>query len=367
LLLSQAAGPAEAQTARIEGEAQPVTEPPESMVVVRGKVIDAEERPVVGYTVVLRMADAPEIFFSNPTSASGEYAVPLPAGKLFEIVAVISPGYERTALPQPIPLNATSGMTRDVVVDLSGQSWTDHDYEMHAGGDRLFLSFVEDTGMTARYRFEAQLDYASLENGDSFASNFIVAAQTKAIPRIEFGGRIGYAGLNGSSGVPSGSGATDLDAWAKFHLGPRWMRNADFAFGGLVTLPTGSEDTGRAFDALRSEMFFSMRVRFASFILSTHAGVWFNENGEIGELPLEGTVAPALGVAGIYPLLEQLVIVAEARYESERFDGFGDDARLLAGVNWKPIRQGAFRFALSGGLTDGAPDVQFLGSWAIDF
>jgi hypothetical protein len=36
-------------------------------------------------------------------------------------------------------------------------------------------------------------------------------------------------------------------------------------------------------------------------------------------------------------------------------------------VNWKPIRQGSFRFALSGGLTDGAPDVQFLGSWAIDF
>jgi len=56
LLLSQAAGPAEAQnTVRVEGQAQPVTEAPESMVVVRGTVIDAEEQPVAGYTVAIRI------------------------------------------------------------------------------------------------------------------------------------------------------------------------------------------------------------------------------------------------------------------------------------------------------------------------
>jgi len=77
--------------------------------------------------------------------------------------------------------------------------------------------------------------------------------------------------------------------------------------------------------------------------------------------------APALGAAVIYPVQERLVVIGEAQYEGERFDGAGDDARILAGVNWKPIRQGSFRLALTGGLTDGAPDVQFLGSWAIDF
>ena len=368
LLLSQAAGSTEAQTTvRVDGQAQPIAETPESMVVVRGKVIDAEERPVVGYTVVLRMADAPEIFFSNPTSESGEYAVPLPAEKRYEIVAVISPEYKRIALQQPIPLGASTGTQRDVVVDLAALAWTDHEDEFFAGGDRLFLSFVEDTAIAARYRFEAQFDYASMENADSLTSRFIVAAQTRAIPRIEFGGRFGYASLDGSSGVPSGSGATDLDAWAKFHLGPRWMRNADFAFGGLVTLPIGSEDTGQAFDALRSEMFFSMRYRFARFIFATHAGAWFNENGKLGNAVLDGTIAPALGAAVIYPVREKLIVIGEASFEGERFVGAGDDARLLGGVNWKPIRWGSFRLALSGGLTDGAPDVQFLGSWAMDF
>ena len=187
------------------------------------------------------------------------------------------------------------------------------------------------------------------------------------IPRIEFGGRFGYAGLDSSSGLPGGAGATDLDLWAKFHLGPRWLRNADFSFGGLVTVPTGNEDNGQSFDALRSELFFAMRYRFSRFMLAAHGGVWFNENGTLGGATLDGQTAPALGVGIVAPMTERLVVIGELKYEGERFSGVGDDARLLGGVNWKPLPWGSFRLALSAGLADGAPDVQFLGAWMIDF
>jgi hypothetical protein len=339
----------------------------DDMVVVRGTVVDVDERPVVGFQVVVRLLDTADVYFSNPTAANGEYAVPLPPGQRCEIVALISPGYERVPLSEPIVFGSAPGARRDVVVDLSSLGWTDHEYNFFAGGDRLFLAYVEDTSMVQRFRFEAQLDYAGLDDGDSIASRMIVAAQVPQIPRIEFGGRFGYAGITGSDTLPDGNGATDLDLWAKFHLGPRWLRNADFAFGGLVTLPTGSEDNGRSFDALRSQLFFAMRYRFSKFMLAARAGAWFNENGTLGPVTLEGQTAPALSAAIIFPWRERLVIIGEASFEGERFSGAGDDARLLGGVNWKPLPWGSFRLALSGGLTDGAPDAQFLGAWVFDF
>jgi hypothetical protein len=339
----------------------------DDMVVVRGIVVDGDEQPVVGFQVVVRLVESAEVFFSSPTRENGEYAVPVPTGQRCEIVALISPGYERVPLPEPILFGSAPGARRDVVVDLSSLSWTDHEYEYFDGGDRLFLSYVEDTSMVRRYRFEAQLDYASLDYGDSIASRMIVAAQVPQIPRIEFGGRFGYAGISGSDGFSDGNGATDLDLWAKFHLGNRWLRNADFSFGGLVTLPTGSEENGQSFDALRSQLFFAMRQRFSGFILAARVGAWFNENGTLGPVTLEGQTAPALSVGVIFPFRERLVIIGEASFEGERFSGAGDDARLLGGVNWKPLPWGSFRLALSGGLTDGAPDLQFLGAWAIDF
>jgi len=339
----------------------------EEMIVVRGTVIDADEHPVVGFKVVVRLVDSAEVFFSNATAENGEYAVPLPAGGEYVVVAVISPGGTRLALEGQQPFLVTPGVRRDVVADVAalpaplGERWP------FPGADRLFISFVEDTSTVQRFRWESQFEVADQDAGSLLVARVLAAVQFYSIPDIEFGARLGYEGLNGSSGVPDGAGISDLDLWAKFHLGPRWLRNADFSFGGLVTLPTGSEDNGQSFDAMRSKLFFAMRYRFSSFMLAAHGGIWFNENGTLGGATLNGQTAPALGVAVLFPMSERLVVIGEAKFEGERFSGVGDDARLLGGVNWKPLPWGSFRLALSAGLTDGAPDAQFLGSWMINF
>jgi hypothetical protein len=339
----------------------------ENLVVVRGMVVDTDEQAIVGYRVVFRIADTAEVYLSTPTENDGEYAVSLPPGFSYVAVAILSPGGARVALDGQKPFQVRVGTRRNLMVDLSSLQVEVRNPVPFAGAGRLFLSFVEDTAMVENWRIEAQLNFAGLDAGDLSRTSIIGAVQFDAMPRIEFGGRIGYAGLDGSGGVPSGNGITDTDLWAKFYIGPRWMKHSEFGFGALVTLPTGTEDNLQSFDAMRSKLFFAMRRDFSRMTLSAHAGVRFNESGSLYGIPLEGSTAGSLGAAVIAPLGSKLAMVGEFVYEGERFEGFDADTRLLAGVNWKPGDYGVLRFALALGLTDGAPDSQVLASWAFDF
>ncbi len=80
-----------------------------------------------------------------------------------------------------------------------------------------------------------------------------------------------------------------------------------------------------------------------------------------------GKTAPAAGVAVVHPLGDDMVLVGEAWFEGERFEGSDADTRLLGGVNWNLGVVGALRFALAGGLSDGAPDLQLLAGYAVHF
>ena len=150
-------------------------------------------------------------------------------------------------------------------------------------------------------------------------------------------------------------------------LHPRFPYFIEQSFGAVVTLPTGSEESGQSFDAMRSKLFMAMRYYFSSFVLSAHAGVRVNESGTWYGVPLDGQTAGTLAAAAIYPFGTKFTIIGEFSYEGERFAGWGADTRLLAGVNWKPAHFGTFRFSIGAGLSDGAPDTQFLGAWAFDF
>jgi hypothetical protein len=132
-------------------------------------------------------------------------------------------------------------------------------------------------------------------------------------------------------------------------------------------MPTGNQDHGQSFDALRSKLFFAMRYTFSSFVLSANVGVRVNEDGELYGIPLEGQTAGSLGVAAIAPIGTKFAVVGELTYEGARFDGGEADSRLLAGLNWKALPWGVVRFAIGGGLTDGAPDAQFVAGWSFDF
>jgi hypothetical protein len=262
---------------------------------------------------------------------------------------------------------ATTGARRDVRLETGSAPVPERDLRFFAGADRLFLALVEDTAMVDRVRFESRLEVADTDAGDLMVSRALAAIQFASLPRVEFGARLGIAGLDRPDGFADESGLTDLDAWAKLYVGPRWMDHADFSVGAVATLPTGKEGTGEGFDAFRSKLFGAMRYRFESLTFSAHAGLRFNEDGEVGDVVLEGKTAGVLGAAVLYPATANLMLVGEALWEGERFDGGDADARLLAGVNWKVLPHGVVRLAVAGGVADGAPDTWFLAGYSIDF
>jgi hypothetical protein len=95
--------------------------------------------------------------------------------------------------------------------------------------------------------------------------------------------------------------------------------------------------------------------------------VRFTEDGEVSGVRLDGKVGFAGGAGLLVPVDDRVVGLAEARVESERFDGAGEDIRLLVGFNWHVLARGTLRAATSAGLADGAPDVQLLAGLAWEF
>lgn len=338
----------------------------ESRINVQGTVLSVQGEPLGGFRVVFRLVGGTEVRLTEPTSVEGEYAVLLPAGASYEIVAVIAPQGTRVAL-DPVPVDVRPGARRNLMVDISELPDPERGRPAFPGADRLFLSFVEDTALPDGYHAEAQLEVSDLSQGDLMVLRAVGAAQFESIPQVEFGARVGYADLDPASGGGGGSGATDLDLWAKLQVGPSWMRQGDLAFGGLVTLPTGDEATGQSFDGLRSKLFAAMRWRLERVTLAASVGVRFNENGAIAGIPLDGQVAGSASIAVIAPLGERITMVGEAVYEGERFAGSDPDTRLLGGVNWKLLRLGTLRLAVAMGLADGAPDSQILAAYAFSF
>lgn len=233
-----------------------------------------------------------------------------------------------------------------------------------SGNDRLFLAFAEDAAIVGNQWWEAQLEYVDGELIDAFLLRGVVAFQPWK--RVELGARAGFG--NSDTPLPEldGTGATDLDGWVKYHLGSRGDAT-EFAVGGLVTVPTGDDGAGLGFDSFGVELFGGLRHLFDQAILSAHAGVRLNGDGQIFGADLEGEVSPIVGFGLIYPRSDRITLVGEARFEGERFEGGDSDLRVLGGINWRPFNRGSVRGALSLGLTDGAPDAQLIVGYAFSF
>jgi hypothetical protein len=335
--------------------------------VVVGRVVDSAEEPAVGFRVVYREVDAVQIALSQPTDGNGEYSLALPSGTVYLPIAIITPGGMRLALENQQPVSVGPGVRRDIVLAMSLSAETVPNQAASAGSNRLFLSFLEDTAMVGKSHWEGQLDYSSYDSADHFLSRVIAAVQLEAMPRVEFGARFGIGGATFAGDVADQGGYTDLDLWGKLYIGPRWSARTEFAAGALLTLGTGDEETGLGYGGLRSKIFGAARYSFAKWELTANAGVRFNEGVVICGVPMNGEVAPSFGVGAVVPFNENITLIGEAVWEGERFDGFGADARLLAGVNWKLLPHGLLRLAVGAGLADGAPDSQILAGYSFDF
>ncbi len=232
-----------------------------------------------------------------------------------------------------------------------------------SSGDRLFLSFAEEASVPESQWWEGQFEVANGDATDAIIARGVLAFQV--FEDVEFGGRVGFGSTDAGRGLPDGSGATDLDLWAKLRL----VGGADtqFAVGGLFTIPTGDDQAGLGFDAFSAEVFGSIRHRLQRVSVAGTVGVRFNDDGQLQGFDVDGRTSPFVAGAVIAPLNDAISFVGELRVEGERYRGLDEDARVLGGVNWRLNNRAFIRAALSLGLTDGAPDSQLIAGFAYTF
>lgn len=335
----------------------------QTMVAIPCVVTDETGQPLAAHRVVFRNTGTTTVFIGNPSADDGTFTVGLPEGQQFVAVAAIDRLGARTPIGDGVPFVAAAGASP--VIRVTPPDRVEAPEEAFPGADRLFLSFVEDPAIVSGQRYEAQLELDGRDAGDRWVSRVVAAVQFPQIPRVEFGGRVGF----GSIDLPSGSqsGLTDADVWAKFLIGRTADGRIELGAGGMVTLPTGDEDAGLGFDALRSEVFGAARFNFPGFVVAANAGLRVNEDATIGTTMLAGNVAPMIGGGVVVPLWGEGSFIGEVRWEGERFDGAGAEADALAGVNWRPLPNGSARLAVDVGLDDGSPDWRVLLGYAFEF
>jgi hypothetical protein len=230
--------------------------------------------------------------------------------------------------------------------------------------DRLFLSFIEDAALVNEQWWEGQLEFENFDSVDTTILRGVVAFQPWK--NIELGGRVGFGDADVDAPFAGGSGATDLEAYAKYRFG-EGKGQTRWAVGSTLTVPTGDDSAGLGTDAWALSLFGAFRYYLQDVIISTHAGFQFNGDGSILGFDLDGDDSILIGGAAIVPLSDQVNLVGELDYQSGRFVGAGSETSLLGGINWRVSNRGIIRGAIAVGLSDDAPDAQIIGAYAFTF
>ena len=229
--------------------------------------------------------------------------------------------------------------------------------------DRMFLTFGQEATLVDRQWWEGQLEY--LDGSSGFDATILrLVAAFQPWDQVEFGGRVGFGDTSGFAAA--GSGATDLDIWAKYHFGEGGK--TDFATGGLLIVPTGDDTARLGNDAFSFGGFGSFRHTGRRATFTGNVAVRVNGDGRRGgTVDIDGETSVELGAGVLIPANDRLSFVGEARFETERLSNDESDLRVLGGINLAAGGNGAFRAALSLGLTDGAPDLQVIAGYAATF
>lgn len=233
--------------------------------------------------------------------------------------------------------------------------------------DRLFLSFFQEAVLVKSQWWEGQVEYADGSKGvptDAFIVRGVVAF--RPVKTFEVGGRFGMGSTSAATNRPDGTGATDLDVYGKWVF-PNVGSNLSFSTGMILTLPTGDDTVGLGFNSFASQLFGGLRFKMDSVEIGGHVGVRFNGDGDFQGVSINGTNSYEFAATALFPLANQVSLVAEAQVETERFDGQDSITQVLGGVNWRAFGRGMLRGAVTVGLTDGAPDYRALVSYAYTF
>ena len=361
----QASGQTSPPAAPEQVEPAPTPAVPQSTV--EGTIRDAVGQPVAGARVVVREKDGVAAFVSVPSDEEGWYFLAVPSGGNYIVVALISPTGGRVAMPESDPLRVGSAKVQhDVQLPMAMGPTPRKNGTDTGGAERLFLSFVEDPALVEDPYLEGRIDFADYGRTDTIGIDVIFATQFGAIPRIEWGLAGGFASVS-RSGETDESGLRDLDVWGKFAFYRSANNRTDMAFGALLTLPTGDDEIGLGRDALQSKLFYSASYAFRDLALIGNVGVRVTGNGMLGGLPLEGTVSGTAAIGVMLPLWHSITLTTELDYQSERFDGFGEESRIAFGVDWRIFARGVFRGAVIGGLVDGSADARIVAGFGYSF
>ena len=244
--------------------------------------------------------------------------------------------------------------------------------------DRLFLAFAQDAALVRSQWWEGQLQYWDASKGtpvDAFLFRGVVAF--RPVKSFEVGGSFGVGDSSSSKLADDGFGALDLTTYGKWVF-PNVSADTNLAAGLLLTIPTGDDGVGLGFNSFAAEAFGSVRHKLnESVVLGGHIGLCMNGDGEFAGFDLDGKFSFGMGFSALFPLANQVSLVAEANFQTARFDnknpspdnliGAETASSVLGGVNWRAFDHGMFRGAVSFGLSEGAPDFSALVSYAYTF
>lgn len=332
-------------------------------MIIQGTVVDEAFQPVSDCRVVFRNADDGSVLISDPTGDNGVYILVVERGARYAPLSILMANGRRVEL-QGYPVQTIHGkMKIDVQVPVA---ITNGESRAFNGSDRFYEAFVEDAQIVDRSRIEMAFRTLDFDDSRIVLSEAIAAVQFAGMPQVEFGARMGVGGVQNDL-APDTGGVTDLDIWAKFVTMPISANAPRYAFGAVLTLPTGDEEAGLGFDSLRSRLFGAARFERDRHAWSVQGGLVINEDATFSAVTLDGQVALFAGVGWMWSFRETLRLSVEARFEGERFDGSDDDTRLVAGWTWRAVENMKVRASLGVGLTDAAPDVQGQLGIAFDF
>jgi len=224
-------------------------------------------------------------------------------------------------------------------------------------------NFVSDAALVRSTWLEARGDYADWGDGGKDSSILgIVAYNLK--DTVELGGSFGYLDRSRSedqvlfgehlSGDFSNNGFADVNLYAK------WLfKKGDhpWAAGFLAKAPTADDNELLGSGAWDYEFFVANRRPRERFVWLWNGAVRFN--GDPSFSPGAGATSVALGGGALLKLSYSWMFMAEARFETPRYEGDSNDFSVTPSFDFRPTENIALRLGVGFGLADGAPDLDY--------
>jgi hypothetical protein len=237
-----------------------------------------------------------------------------------------------------------------------------------AADHRLFLRYVEDAAVVPSFWLEGQFGLTTNSSGVDSSTRGAGEANLLRLGGVfafnvaedfEFGGRIFWLERDPDNGS-SDTGLGDMDLWGKIKVA---TDPVDLTFGLLLSLPTGDEDEFLGTGETNVEFFGGVRQDLSSFSWTAHGAVRINQDPDFPNVSVEGNTSILLGGGAIFPLGKHWALTAETAFETERFEGTDNSWQAGGGFDWRWGEAFMVRAAAFAGLTDGAPDLEAIGSF----